>query len=662
MGAAAALAPSPASAASFAEDGTFVFDPQAVATFDFEGDVQITGDAGPTVAKDDAALSGGSVLVLGVYGGIDLPVTLPAKPLTYRVSLWMRGGETVGDLEIQYGDRPDEVAALYPTGRITSDGWVELANDGIRVDGARAKQTRIGLFSPGGAQVDAVEVVPDGTIDLITPNATCSGVGDPSSCAPDQICMWSECRNESGWVPPIPADREDVTDYLEARMRLLFGPFAERTLDLPASLVAIEQMREAKDRWSFWSAFMLAIRRLHDGHTVTNGIADFVIQNPKPLAVCFIEGDGDLSQAAAPKDPGYLDVLVSHTGGDHNLGLHAGDRLVGIDGQHPIAWARSLVEVNWGQPGISNHTTYAELASGLRRTIPRFAHDLEVIRCDPVAGTCGPIETILMDDIPADPPDAPVDQVACDNRPLRHLPTSPPSHAPDSDDSVYAGIVTASDDVEKIYGIEWESLYVTGGDPLAKALGDAVASWKADARGVILDHRLGHGGTTLGAAILWNFPVKRHASNFYEDRQHAEDEQPTLAEGQAIFQAAVSGGDVEYAGVNSPVTDVPVALLLTEDVSASDWLPLGMKGTPNVRLFAPFQTNGAFSTRYSFGYWLSLSYVIAVGDTYVPDGSTHNGTGIEPDQVVLPKQSDLMVGKDTLFEAAIAWVRQGLKP
>jgi len=38
------------------------------------------------------------------------------------------------------------------------------------------------------------------------------------ACAADQVCVWSECRNVSGWVPPIPADRDAVTEYLAARV------------------------------------------------------------------------------------------------------------------------------------------------------------------------------------------------------------------------------------------------------------------------------------------------------------------------------------------------------------------------------------------------------------------------------------------------------------
>ena len=80
----------------------------------------------------------------------------------------------------------------------------------------------------------------------------------------------------------------------------------------------------------------------------------------------------------------------------------------------------------------------------------------------------------------------------------------------------------------------------------------------------------------------------------------------------ALFQDGKQQNLVEYIGVAQPHTEVPVALLVTEDVSASDWLAFGLKGSPNARLFGPFETNGGFSTRYVFGYWLGVGYIIAV--------------------------------------------------
>jgi hypothetical protein len=420
-------------------------------------------------------------------------------------------------------------------------------------------------------------------------------------------------------------------------------------------------MRNAVDPYTYWSSYLAGVRRLHDGHTTTSGLADFVLPNPRPLSFCAIEGDADLSHAQAPSDPDYLDVLVSHVGSDHNLGLKAGDRIVAVDGQHPIAWARSLLPISWSWSTTSNHTTFAELASTLRSLVSRYANHLDVIRCDATSGTCGNLETISIADLPLEDDTSSADIVTCDNRPLRHLASSPPDHK--TGGTVYQGVVLESQPGEDIYGMEWESLDTTDGtDGVGPALNQAVASWNTSARGVIADHRTGFGGTILAPEIIWNFTQQRYANDWYRDRALAGEEQPTTQVGMNYFQAAVADGTVQYCGSATPNTSVPVALLITEDVSASDWLPQGLKGSPNAKIFGPFQTNGGFSTRYPFGYWLSLSYVMAVGDDFLVDGTTHNGRGVEPDVVVLPKQSDLVAGKDSVFEAALAWVRANLKP
>lgn len=651
-----------ARAGTFTAEGAFLFDPNAASILDFEA----PGPAGePAPEEDPSALHGRSVVTIPPLTDVDFAVSLPKTRRSYRASAWIKGHEAWLSLRISYSDRASEVATLYPTGRVTSDGWVELANRGIRVDGARLKAATINAYSSMEATLDAVEIVADGDESAFpaVPNAACDGAAKSGVCAADQVCVFSECRNVGGWVPPIPEDREAVTAYLEARLKLLFGPFRQRTTALPAALVAIDGMRHATTPWAYWNGFLLAIRSLHDGHTRTSGAADLVMRSPRPLALCFIEGDADLSHAGAPKDPDHLDVLVSHTGPDHTLGLGPGDRLLRVDGKHPIAWARSLVEVHWPLPGASNPRTFAELASSLAQLISRYAGAIEVIRCDAAAGSCGAPETISISDLPADPPGTPFGAVRCDNRPLRHLADSPANHDAAAS-KVFSGIVVESDAVEKIYGLEWESLFTTSGfDGVGPGLTQAVSTWQSQgARGVILDHRKGIGGTAFGPQILWDYAVPEHAIGYYEDRQRAEDEQPTAAQGKAIYEAAEAASLVDYAGSQSPATNVPVALLLTEDLSASDLLPLGMKGHNNVRIFGPFETNGAFSTRYSFGYWLGMSYTMAAGDTYLPDGTTAAGTGVVPDVLVLPAQSDLLAGKDTVYEAALAWVRSEMAP
>jgi hypothetical protein len=38
------------------------------------------------------------------------------------------------------------------------------------------------------------------------------------------------------------------------------------------------------------------------------------------------------------------------------------------------------------------------------------------------------------------------------------------------------------------------------------------------------------------------------------------------------------------------------------------------------------------------------------------------GRGVYPDEVVLPRQSDLLEGRDTVHEAAVAWLREEIAP
>lgn len=655
-----------AEAADFFADGRFHFAPGAITTADFRDGppepIEPDPEDEPIEAiESDGALSGGKVISLGAFQSVDVAVDLPAGPRKLRASIWVRHGEGVGYLAIDHHDENGsggEVNTLYPTGRMTSDGWYELANEGLVVDG-RTSDAVIGVFSPTGAQIDAAEVVVQGVAFEATPS--CEGIHDGASCGVAQVCYWSKCRNLNGWVPPIPLDRDDVTAYLENRLKFFFGPYRNRALFMSSALSSMEQMRTADDPWTYWNAYMLAVRRLHDGHTTTSGLAQFSVDNPKPVQVCFIEGSADLSHDTEPTDGVYLDVLVSHVGEADHLDLKAGDRLVRVDGMHPIAWARSLEASSWSHAAVSNPRTHAEHASALRRFISRFAHQLEVIRCDG-SGVCGNVEVIDMSAVPvlADGESSPF--IACDNRPLRHVADAPANHG-GSGSNVYYGVLDESDDMENIYGVEWQSLFTNdGSDGVGAQLRDALDALDDNAAtGVIFDHRTGTGGTNLGPSIIWNWAVPSKPLTFFRDRQLADAEQPSLEAGAEIFQEALAAGAVEYAGGSSPTT-IPVALLITEDVSASDWLPLGLKGADNVAIFGPYETNGGFSTRYQLSYWLGMSIVLASGDTFVADGFTHNGTGVAPDFVVLPLQSDLVAGVDTVHAAALDWIRQELSP
>src|SRR5262249_29596097 len=146
---------------------------------------------------------------------------------------------------------------------------------------------------------------------------------------------------------PAAAVRQTVARYLIARVRYFFGGKLSRADYLPNALDAMNEMLDAKTAWQFWGAFARGVRRLHDWHTSFSSPLENQ-GSARGLGVCFIEGKADLSQNAWPSQAGRSDVLVSNVGPDGALGLVPGDRLVAVDGLHPIEWALSLMDVASG--------------------------------------------------------------------------------------------------------------------------------------------------------------------------------------------------------------------------------------------------------------------------------------------------------------------------
>ncbi len=622
------------------------------------------------VIEDETALEGST------YARVKAPldcgdrflVEVPATQASYRATVWIRHGAPQARLNVSYpveSGLPLQGAQMAPTGRATSDGWVELASNDFPIDGTKMPTVYLRFqdhVSDQGVDVDALEIVPSGEF---RPFTTCEGVRDPV-CGPDALCVAGSCKLGALGVPPLPSDalRDPMVDALADQLKLFFGAKKTRAVDLPIALASIESMRDATTAYEFWGTWARAIRELHDWHTSASSTVEEVEPTGR-LNACFIEGDADVSHDVWPGHPIYRDILVSHSGPD-GVGLHAGDRLVAVDGQHPIEWARGLVDVVWGYHIASDSDSFADLAEGLggrSGSILRYAKTITVVRCDAASGTCADVvETLRVKDMVSDGAGS---NVSCDNRPSYHLATGSPDPATHRiRGQIFTGPISNTAPEEKIYGMVWDTLY-GGGDPNGTVNGtisSQIAFWKANARGVILDHRAGNGGTLDAPENLTKLVRPKEVLAVVPmPMEIAGDPGPsTVEEGLARFQAAKNS--VPYT-VGDPFYDpaLPVALITHRDGSASDYLPLGMKGAPKVRLFGPGPTAGAFSTFIQFSYWGDLELQFASGDTITKDGVAQLGTGVMPDVVVQQKQSDLLAGVDTIHEAALAWVRQELK-
>jgi hypothetical protein len=620
---------------------------------------------------DGTALSGDSYARISVKTDCAERFSLDVLPaqVSYRASLWIRHGSAGARITVSYppeANRPIEAARLAPTGRATSDGWVELASNDLSIDGTLSPNVYlrfVDFASADGVDLDALELVPSGTY---VPPTACSGARDPS-CGSDAVCISGSCVAGGPNVPPLPVDelRDGVVDALRGRLETFYGGRKTRLVDLPVALATIERMRSAPTAWQFWNGYARAVRELHDWHTRAGGaIQESAVRGR--LNVCFVEGDADLSRDVFPAHPFHRDVLVSHVGTAGHAGLRPGDRLVAVDGQHPIEWARGLIDVDWGYHVASDSESFADFAEALGgpswsgALILRYARELSVVRCDPETNLCSDVvETIQVADLPSG---GPGQDVACDNRPFYHLGNASPNannHYVFFD--FFSGRVEGTTEEEAIYGLVWDTLY-GGGDPNGFVNGNLrtnIANWKQNAKGVILDHRAGNGGTLDAPELLTQ--LVRPEEVFAVVRMpiaiagYAGPE--TAQEGKDLFQAARQ--DTPYT-VGSPDfdPDLPVALVLHRDGSASDYLPLGMKGAPRTKLFGPGPTAGAFSTFIQFSYWGGLSFQLASGDTITKDGEAMIGKGVRPDYVVQQRQSDLLAGLDSIHEAALAWIRQ----
>ncbi len=670
-----ALAATPARAGDFNARGVFSFDKQAVVTESFESS-SWDGTAGDSsaVAKDSAhALDGKRVLSVDLKTeGYPIALVVPDEAGSYRLRYWVQG-DCEGGFAVDYADgSPSTTSRAFPTGRVTSDGWLEMETQPVSVDGtAQGVNARMFLSAydantPAAVQIDAVELVPDGSYEG---PQTCVGLDTAGVCGPGRTCLGGECRNARGWYPPLPSDADQAKfiAYWKRKLHDTFGPYALRQTTLSTAEATLDKMNGASDNVDFWSRFTEAIRRLRDAHTYSRTAALSDVAPRRPLNVCFFEGNADVSQNAAPSEAGLPDVLVSHTGPDHTWGLSQGDRLVAIDGEHPLTWARKLMGPSPWYWEADDPDQIANIMTLLRDVIARHAKSITIVHCDASKGTCSnKTKTIQVSSIAeVDAADSPT-LVGCDNRPFYEIGGAPADHH--FGDGFYdpatiiEGHVLGTPAADKVQGLIWNTLL--GGsppnDPVAQALTTAVQDFQ-QARGVILDHREGHGGDAPTANILIKFSRRPYTPFIGYVRTRANDEGPSdAAAGTALFDRYKSQNDI--FGSDSARTDVPVALLTTWDVSASDYLPKIMKGGPKVKLFGPGPSMGAFGTFVQYSDWGVLHWSIGIEDAIAPDGTTLCTHGVVPDEIIKPKQSDLLAGHDTVEQTALAWVESELAP
>jgi hypothetical protein len=646
------LLPSSASAFSFNEQGELSFDPQAIFTEGFEN---FPSSPGATIIQGNA-LEGQKFVQVSSYSmqyGDIIPLSVGSSNAAYRVRAFVRGSTSWYPLIIiQYMWGPGPLltfATMTPTGRMTSDGWLEIESAPVSIDGDRYPYAGL-MMTSEKIDLDALEIVPAPGEYL--PSTPCEGV---LSCGPNQVCVEGTCQSGDSMVPSLPGDahRDLVVDLLKRKIQISFGGVRTRQEPMQQALATMESMRSAQTPWIFWSTFAKAVGQLQDSHTVPIGIPSYAGAYGKAFPICFVEGNADSSHPLFPPHPDYADVLVSHVGLSDNLGIKSGDRLLAVDGMHPVAWMKSLVDYPWFAAQASDPEVHSMAVETLQTAIRALASSVQILRCTP--SSCSSPETItianLADGFTTEHP-------VCDHRPAYHLASGNPDPVSHDFEDVRYGLLKDSAPGEDLYGMLWnDTLWYDGPNPWKQAYD----TFRSKAKGLVLDHRRGDGGTVAGSAYLTELSLYPKTVAVWSTLGTLGlfDSPFTQSDGLAFFGLYENDFSRSFvAGSTTPREDMRIAVLLARDMSGSDFFPFGVKNAPNTKLFGR-RTLGAFSTFNVFEAQGFFYWALASGDFVGPDGKPHLGHGVEPHEAILPKQSDLLVGKDTVYERALAWVRCG---
>lgn len=632
LGAVLTLLACDASAGEFDKSGEFSFGTDALYSEGFEAEVpqgatQVEGDA--LEGKAFARLSGAMVIELSLSGKERAVARAFARGPHEHVYLALAHG---AGSELASSNLP----VLFPTGRVTSDGWYELESPPFSYDAATLNVARF-IVEPRGKdfEIDAVELVPDGSF---APQASCEAPNS-APCASGEVCVAGRCRIAA--VPPIPERaKAELPLYLGSRLERFFGGVVTRQR-LGAAQAELEKMQGETERLAYWQHVVRAWNTLHDSHTYANlGYYPLVT-----LPACFVEGVGDVSQGQAQSDPEFPDVLVSH-GLSSIADWHVGDRLVAVNGMHPIAFVESLTG-SLPQTGSSDPAAFGANVDQLPVAIANYATNITRVRCS--SGSCTPAETIPVSTLTAIRTfDAPL----CDHRPQFHSSGSnpdPETHRTTQD--VYLDVLKDSDANEAIYGMLFNEL--PGSRPAEFEA--AVQTIRDHASAVILDHRLGGGGSFRIAGTISEPFRPREVLSVTVGPSAFVDKHFDQFTGIQIFQAWKTYNPFSVGSTN-PKPGLKAAVLVSRDVSASDFFVYGMRGLPNVRSFGS-RSDGAFSSYQALSLHGFFNLWFGYAETFIANGKALVGTGVEPDEVVVPLQSDLIAGVDTAYEQALNWLR-----
>jgi hypothetical protein len=636
-----------------------------------------------TFVDEGAAIEGkGALRVRGDRAVLlgDAASLAPLAAGRVEVKMFARADGAAPSLRVVYARKPLDAQTLsFPvgdvatvrTGRATSDGWLEYSTGPI--DGNVLGATIAGLLLGASAQgtgdgsflVDAIEVKKvDGA--LLT-TGDCHVASEAKDCAKGAVCMEGKCVDSAlayGALPPLETRRDvaaRTTTYMTGFQNDRHA--AAAAADLGPKLDAIAA--GADTPVAFFRPYLAGIGELRGAHTrapaparysrLALGSTIIVRYYGSELNACFGVVDKDLAGggrgygvfSAAPQSP-----------------LAVGDVVDTVDGEPVDAWvARHAAE--HGLLAADPDSDRPTIAWMLTPTIMRYARELGVKRCDG-AGSCTTVAVDLAA-LRKDAANMTIQPMQCSPRFTLGV-------------DVPAGVDPDAYEVAVLQTTNGISTLHTNGEPWMNNDGWVATvkqAFETAANGrLLVDKRRGDGGG--GAALqTWGAYLRRGLDYgfFFVNRIDAR-----AIDGPPGFMADLLGtcdgrsgagkcayGQLEAFPAAAGARPAKTAWLVTLDGSASDMSTLLAKGAPGVRIFGPNRTMGLFGSLGTMGGFLEgwEGGAVQIGD--IRSGTTReervagawrSGHGVEPDEIAVQKQSDLVAGRDTMLERARAWLSE----
>lgn len=609
----------------------------------------------------------------------------------FEITLWAKGEGTTPLLTVgwstraPYGDELARVVAVR-TGRETSDGWAELTTGPIDASiwDVPLSGVLIGLSSraPSTASIaiGALEVVPVAGSGVAP--VACTQADVDAVCGPEGDCQYGRCvPGYAAWGPlPPRAHREELVNrwiHLATRVQ------GDRRAAENAKALVSEGPPLA---WysvgsrPFFAGIKRLTNALRDHHTSFGGPTATLLYpiasggGSATVGACFGPGRHDL--LAKPGEEGALGFVVYRANESPPSGvvLKKGDALTAIDGAPPLAWIREV----WGTHASAlPNDPGADLgwaATGLAWLIEKRASTIEITRCKSATSCEGADCEVLVVDV-AKPLferirgtgsiGALPGYFGCDIRFQEALTKFAPNVR---GENTVSGEIVRGD----VLAIHFDGTYGSEKwSPSMRALFPADAPPKK----VLFDTRQGNGGYGFNAeTVIDLIRAKTEPIGNLIAPVGAWDGASVssiMTASKPCYDAPGSSYACLFtdtwfnAKPETIAADARVVFLNTADVSANDFLARLAKGRANQAIFAPCPTSGAFGSVSSIpsllvgwgGGRIQMQDAL-FGPTWgsLAGASWESGKGVAPDVVVAQTMSDALLDRDTMIEAAHAFL------